>query len=577
MASDLFNFKNVKNNVHRSSFDLSNVHSFTAKAGELLPVYTKITMPGDKFKLTTQHFTRTRPLQSAAFGRVKEYFDWFFVPMRLLWSSFPSTITQMQDNPQRADNSFTAKQITSDMPYLLMSDIVNLSTSNHHSFANAMLPHSAGVNLSDIDIIKDSRKNHAGLSRFNSTLKLLQYLGYGNFTKEYDDPKNGNWRTWSINDVAINPFPLLAYHKIYNDYYRNENWEHSQPWTFNVDYISGSNTHISLPAPDSESWSNPTMFDLRFCNYEKDLFFGILPNSQFGDVSEVLSEVTGKLGYNDPSTKQYKVPDNSGMEPSEVNELQASFNILQLRQAQYLQKWKEIAQSGNHDYKDQIYKHFGVSLSDDLSDLCRFIGGSSNFIDINQVVNTSLDSADSRASQFGNGSGSSNGTEYFECKEHGILMCVYHALPIMSYGTSGIDKSLLKTTAFDYAIPEFDSIGMEVLPEICVGNISNLSLLTHLDDVHGYGYVPRYIDYKTSIDRVSGDFLDTSKDWVQQFTDDDFSIDRNFANASKVNPKVLDNIFGVNADSTVQTDQLLVNANFDVKAVRNLDYNGLPY
>ena len=45
----------------------------------------------------------------------------------------------------------------------------------------------------------------------------------------------------------------------------------------------------------------------------------------------------------------------------------------------------------------------------------------------------------------------------------------------------------------------------------------------------------------------------------------------------KVNPSLCDSIFGVASDSSVDTDQLLVNVDFDIKAVRNLDYNGLPY
>lgn len=575
MASDLFNYKNVKNNVHRSSFDLSNVHSFTAKAGELLPVYTKITMPGDKFQLNTSHFTRTRPLQSASYGRIKEYFDWFFVPMRLLWKDFPVTATLMTDNPTSAKDFVNSKEITEDMPYFRLSDVFSWTNQSRNTYANGVLG-SFDDYGGDLELAKASALvNSVGLERFEQTKKLFQYLGYGTFNKIYDDTKNHTFVNWYANDVAVNPFPLLAYQKIYQDYYRNENWEVAQPFSYNVDYMSKGGL-IPVPDQDLLNWRTPSMFDLRYCNYEKDLFFGVLPTSQMGAVSEVIGSVTGKLGYNNPQQKQYIVPDNSGNDPNEINELQSSFNILQLRQSQYLQKWKEIAQSGNHDYKDQIYKHFGIRVADELSNLCKFIGGSSNFIDINEVVNTALNDPSAKANMAANGVGSSQGSEFFECTEHGVLMCVYHALPIMSYGTSGIDKALLKTTAYDYAIPEFDSIGMEVLPEICLGNIKDTNALTNLDDVHGFGYVPRYIDYKTSVDRVSGDFLGTAKDWVQQFNDDDFT-NQSFHTLSKVHPQVLDKVFGVNVNSEVSTDQFLVNANFDVKAVRNLDYNGLPY
>ena len=47
--------------------------------------------------------------------------------------------------------------------------------------------------------------------------------------------------------------------------------------------------------------------------------------------------------------------------------------------------------------------------------------------------------------------------------------------------------------------------------------------------------------------------------------------------AFKVNPNSVDPIFAVAADSSVDTDQFLCSSFFDIKAVRNLDTDGLPY
>ena len=40
----------------------------------------------------------------------------------------------------------------------------------------------------------------------------------------------------------------------------------------------------------------------------------------------------------------------------------ASFSILALRQAEALQKWKEITQSVDTNYRDQIKAHFGINV-----------------------------------------------------------------------------------------------------------------------------------------------------------------------------------------------------------------------
>ena len=65
--------------------------------GELLPVYWDISMPGDKYKFNVEYSTRTQPVETSAYTRLREYFGFYAVPLRLLWKSAPSVLTQMQD------------------------------------------------------------------------------------------------------------------------------------------------------------------------------------------------------------------------------------------------------------------------------------------------------------------------------------------------------------------------------------------------------------------------------------------------------------------------------------------------
>ena len=78
--------KSVRNNVSRNGFDLSTKRNFTAKCGELLPVMCKEVIPGDKVKIDLSAFTRTMPVNTAAFARIREYYDFFFVPFSHLWN-----------------------------------------------------------------------------------------------------------------------------------------------------------------------------------------------------------------------------------------------------------------------------------------------------------------------------------------------------------------------------------------------------------------------------------------------------------------------------------------------------------
>ena len=43
----------------------------------------------------------------------------------------------------------------------------------------------------------------------------------------------------------------------------------------------------TLPASSDTYWKNNTMFDLEYCNWNKDMFMGVLPDTQFGDVATI--------------------------------------------------------------------------------------------------------------------------------------------------------------------------------------------------------------------------------------------------------------------------------------------------
>ena len=122
MANIMSQFR-LSNKPRRNGFDLSRKHCFTASAGQLLPVFVEEVLPGDKFKINLDSFTRTQPLNTAAFARMREYYDLFFVPYHILWSHFPSMITQVP-NATVATSVDTPKQFT-ECPWCSLGELVN--------------------------------------------------------------------------------------------------------------------------------------------------------------------------------------------------------------------------------------------------------------------------------------------------------------------------------------------------------------------------------------------------------------------------------------------------------------------
>lgn len=608
---------NLQNHPHRSGFDIGRKNAFTAKVGELLPVYWDISMPGDKYKFNVEYFTRTQPVETSAYTRLREYFDFYAVPLRLLWKSAPSVLTQMQDINQIQALSLT--QNLSLGTYLPSLSLFTLGSSLVFLNNNSWSPGNSSAKM-----------NAFGFSRADLAYKLLSYLGYGNFIKDAPTSNNRWWSTslkfvdkssvytqQYIQNSVVNIFPILAYQKIYQDFFRWSQWEKANPASYNVDYFTGVDPSLvnSLPAVTSDYWKSDTMFDLKYCNWNKDMLMGVLPNSQFGDVAVidienssiahvVLSNGTKKsfVGNISPvSSVTESVPlyaleasaSNTILSGStlraDLSSLQSQFSVLALRQAEALQRWKEISQSGDSDYREQIRKHFGVNLPQALSNMCTYIGGISRNLDISEVVNNNLAAEGDTAVIAGKGVGAGNGSFTYTTDEHCVVMCIYHAVPLLDYTITGQDGQLLVTDAESLPIPEFDNIGMEVLPMTQIFNSPKASIV----NLFNAGYNPRYFNWKTKLDIVNGAFTTTLRSWVSPVTasllsgwfgfgysegdiNKDTKVVLNYK-FFKVNPSVLDPIFGVSADSTWDTDQLLVNSYIGCYVARNLSRDGVPY
>ena len=594
----LFSLKGIRNHPRRSAFDLSSKVAFSAKSGELLPVKWYFTMPGDKFTLKRQHFTRTQPVNTSAYTRIREYYDWFWVPLHLLWRNAPEVISQMQSNVQHAGSGTSALPLGDHLPTLTVGQ-----------FSGSVLPRLSG------------KKNYFGFDRADLSYKLLQYLRYGNAgdgvvhygTSIPLSNDSGYSQSYRFN-LNLSVFPLLAYKKFCQDYFRYSQWQDSSPYLWNIDYYTGVQQQLfaSIPAAGDSYWNNNTMFDLEYCNWNKDLFMGVLPDTQFGDVVSIdtggvksqdlyvearISSSEAARTYLGAKTASSGSDFSVNAGPSAVQSnplivsmpsVAASFDVLALRRGEALQRWKEISLNVPQNYRAQIKAHFGVDVGENMSGMSTYVGGDSSSLDISEVVNTNLQSGDSQSEAViaGKGIGSSQGSEKFEARDWGVLMCIYHNVPLLDYVPSAPDPQLFVSRNTDLPIPELDSIGMQSIP-ISVYSNGDSELVTGFASADfTMGYLPRYYNWKTSYDYVLGAFTTTEKEWVAPITPAIWkkmlsTVSTGSSSVSynlfKVNPSVLDSIFQVNADSKWDTDPFLINCAFDVKVVRNLDYSGMPY
>ena len=617
----LFNMSAVKNHPRRSGFDLSNRVCFTSKAGELLPVFWDIVYPGDSFKIKTQLFTRTQPLNTAAYTRIREYLDFYFVPLRLINKNLPTALMQMQNNPVQATGLSSNKVVTTDIPW------VPTNVSGTYGSLTALTDVKNSFSSSSTGI-----EDLLGFDAIAQSAKLLMYLRYGNFLSSVVSDKYKslglsasldlrNSETASTGYTSMHILPLAAYQKVYADFFRFTQWEKNQPYTYNFDWYSGGNILASLTNLDlaKKYYSDDNLFTLRYANWPKDMFMGVMPDSQLGDVSIVDasgSEGTfpvGLLDVNDGTlragllARSGSAPTaHSAVEMQTSNALSAnttygvyaqrsaglasSFSILQLRMAEAVQKYREVSQFADQDARGQIMAHFGVSLSPVLSDKCMYLGGSSSNIDLSEVVNTNI-TGDNVAEIAGKGVGTGQGSFSGQFDEYGIIIGIYHNVPLLDYVVTGQPQNLLYTNTADLPFPEFDSIGMQTIQFGRFVNSKSVLWTSGVDyRVQTMGYLPRFFDVKTRYDEVLGAFRSTLKNWVAPLdpsyvskwlqssvtSSGKLALNLNYG-FFKVNPRVLDSIFNVKCDNTIDTDQFLTALYMDIKAVRNFDYDGMPY
>ena len=569
--------------VHRSSFDLSSKKLFTAKVGEILPCYWQIAIPGNKYRISSDWFTRTVPVNTAAYTRIKEYYDFYAVPLRLISRALPQAFTQMTDYMTSASSSTDNTSALTSVP-----------TVTQALFSTFLQVANAGD--------QTNTRDDAGFPIVYGSCKLLDMLGYGSMIASTNTGKAAITKKYlgvdSLGDAVnplvyqtsqtVNALPFLAYQKIYYDFYSNSQWEKHKAYAYNVDYWSGAG-NIGLVTD---------MLQLRYANYPKDYFMGMLPSSQYGSVAVlpsltnidpsnviVLSRASsgsagGSIGRVSNAASGTSLVSTNTDTSNRYAYVNSDLSALSLRATEYLQRWKEVVQFSSKDYSDQMAAQFGIKAPEYMGNHAHYIGGWSSIININEVINTNLDTDSSQASIAGKGVSSKSGHVLtYDCgPEHQVIMCVYHAVPMLDWELTGQAPQLTVTAVSDFPQPAFDQLGMQAVPALNLQNNPGRNVSGSL------GYNLRYWQWKSNIDTVHAGFragaayqswaapldgwqvLTSSGAWSYQ--------------SMKVRPQQLNSIFVPQIDAancSVAFDQLLCNVNFQVYAVQNLDRNGLPY
>lgn len=483
-TSKLFENRKVKIN-NKSGFDLAHSNFLTQTVGTLTPICTIPMIPNDSISLGFMGQIKLPPMATSFYGRVDYRLEAFFVPYRILWGGWENFLTMPVNDPY--GNTPTRPKF---LPNCIFTGT--------------------------FDSVKDYFKRGS----------LADYLGIKGV------PFSSASSTGCINNIL----PFLAYHKIYDDWYRNANiqkpvFQRSLDVTSSLATLPWNSGTFSLVVGSNASQSTGT--DGSAFNIDVSESGGPLSSFAFGKIKRGTTNILNPLFADQHSifdlrqrnwAKDYFTtatlyPQASGTTsgagvsmttPAEGEE--TIFTISQLRQANILQKWLERNNIAGARYSDQIRATYGVLPADALLDRPIFLGGSSFGIYTNSIAQSVNSTASSSANPYSGTAGSDSGQtsgfgkdsliDKFTATEHGIIMVMGSIVPHATYST-GISRQFAWQSFADIPNPMFEGLGEQA---ILKGELLGVSSVDFWNQP--FGYTQQYADVKYMNDEVHGLLVD---------------------------------------------------------------------
>lgn len=495
--ANLFNSVKIKN-PKRNKFNLSHSVRLTTEFGRITPIMCEPVLPADKFNVSSVLKIQFAPMTFPVMERFKAYIHYWYVPNRILWDNWEEFITGGETGVEDLAH-----------PY----PFIEVSSADTGEDGNVLL------------------------SNFGNG-SLFDYLGFP--AKDMNEQER-----WSAKQFDALPFK--AYQLIYDEFYRDQNLEGA------LDIHTEKDGKQDF---DDDGATINGLMSLRYRAWRKDYFTSAMPDPQRGpDVTlpffsdiDIEGSGTTALSVNriyNTETQQYSSMqlNTSGGERKFVATAQPamsedgdpitlsgslqnahvarnlsasvdsrSASINDVRRGFALQRLYELAARVGGRYAENIFGNFGVHAGDARLQRPEYLGGSSVPIYVGDVLQTSESTEGGTPLGMPAGVAGAMGS----CKEfsrsfseHGWIIGVLTIMPEASY-IQGIPRKFLKRDRLDFAWPLLANLGEQ---EIESQELYFDFGATDEENKQGFGYTPRYAEYKFGLNSIHGDFRSSLADF----------------------------------------------------------------
>jgi len=312
-------------------------------------------------------------------------------------------------------------------------------------------------------------------------------------------------------------FPRLAYNKIYDDYFKDQDLVPDFDTETNTgllkrayrkDYFTSSRpfTQRGDPAGLPIAGTSSAVFVANARVAQNNVTSTVPAGEAWSGNNTQSTEVFVDGGADKPGVFRMSVPQGD-LNNNTVDLAANTFNIAQLRWAFQVQKWQERNARAGVRLKEFIMSHYGVNIGDARLDRAEFIGGSKQKIVLSEVLQTSSSAFESgpvsltpQGNLAGHGiSAATNRVGTYYAPEHGVMMAILSILPKSMY-QQGLDREWNRKTRYDFYFPEFAHLSEQMIENSEI-YVTDGQAATNTAE---FGYQGRYDELRHARSKVTG-------------------------------------------------------------------------